>query len=154
MDAVYLYPSVCFFEGTIMSLGRGTDRPFQVYGHPEFLIGDYEFTPKAMPGAQNPPLKNQKCMGFELKEFGQDYFSYMRSLDLGWLAQSYQYFKEQGKGDTFFTSFFEKLAGTDKLREVIINGYDISESREIWKPDLKKYLTMREKYLLYPDFTH
>lgn len=153
MESVYLYPSVCFFEGTIMSLGRGTDKPFQVYGHPEFSIGDYEFTPKAVPGAQNPPLKNQKCMGFELQEYGQDYFAQTRSLNLDWLIQAYQYFKEQGKGETFFTSFFEKLAGTSKLREIIINGTNTHESRETWTKELEKYLTMRKNYLLYPDFT-
>lgn len=153
MESVYLYPSVCFFEGTIMSLGRGTDKPFQIYGHPDFAIGDYEFTPTSMPGAKSPPLMGKQCRGFELQEYGQDYFYTKKKLDFQWLIQSYSYFKEQGKGDTFFSSFFEKLAGTAKLREIIINGYDSGEAGEQWKNDLSKYMLMRQKYLLYPDFS-
>ncbi|CAN5324109.1 DUF1343 domain-containing protein [soil metagenome] len=154
MASVYLYPSVCFFEGTMMSLGRGTDKPFQIYGHPEFLIGDYEFTPTAMPGAKDPPLKNQKCHGFELQEFDQDYFLRTHQLDFQWLNKSYQYFKAQGKSDKFFTAFFEKLSGTSKLREMIVNEYSSSEIHEQWRVDLAKYMLMRQKYLLYPDFTN
>ncbi len=154
MQAVYLYPSVCFFEGTIMSVGRGTDRPFQLYGHPEFLIGDYEFTPTSMPGAKEPPYKNQPSRGFELQEFGLEHFLRNRTLDFQWVTQAYQYFKEQGKGDTFFTPFFEKLAGTTMLREMIINGYTSQEISMQWQADKDKYMLMRKKYLLYPDFTN
>ncbi len=155
MESVYLYPSVCFFEGTIMSLGRGTDKPFQLYGHPEFAIGDYEFTPTSMPGAKDPPLKDKACRGFELQEYGQtDHFMRTKRLDFQWLIQSYQYFKAQGKGDAFFTAFFEKLAGTAKLRELIIKGYGTAEIQLQWHKELGTYMEMRQKYLLYPDFTN
>lgn len=153
MESIYLYPSLCFFEGTIMSVGRGTDKPFQIFGHPDYAAADYEFTPVSMPGAKNPPFKGQKCRGYELQEFGQDYFERTCKLDFQWLVQSYQYFKEQGKGDTFFNSFFEKLAGTAKLKEMITSGLDTAEAGTMWQADLDKYMAMRKQYLLYPDFT-
>lgn len=153
MEAIYLYPSLCFFEGTIMSVGRGTDMPFQIYGHPDFAIGGYEFTPKRMPGAKNPLYNGKQCLGFELHEFGQDYFERTCKLDFQWLIQSYKYFESIGKGAEFFNSFFEKLAGTPKLREMIINDYSSEEAGAQWQADLDKYLTMRQQYLLYPDFT-
>jgi uncharacterized protein YbbC (DUF1343 family) len=153
MESIYLYPSLCFFEGTIMSVGRGTDRPFQIFGHPDYAIGDYEFTPLSVSGAKNPPYKGVQCRGVELQEFGQDYFERTCKLDFQWLLQSYQYFKKAGKGDEFFNSFFEKLAGTAKLREAIINEYDAAEAGTFWQPELDKYMAMRKQYLLYPDFT-
>jgi uncharacterized protein YbbC (DUF1343 family) len=153
MEAIYLYPSLCFFEGTIMSVGRGTDRPFQIFGHPEYAIGDYEFTPMSITGAQSPPYKDLQCRGTELQEFGQDYFERSRKLDFQWLLQSYQYFNNAGKGQEFFNAFFEKLAGTAKLREVIVSGYDTAEAGSFWKPELDAYMAMRKQYLLYPDFT-
>jgi uncharacterized protein YbbC (DUF1343 family) len=153
MEAIYLYPSLCFFEGTIMSVGRGTDRPFQIFGHPEYAIGDYEFTPMSIPGAQSPLYKDLQCRGAELQEFGQDYFERSRKLNFQWLLQSYQYFNNAGKGEVFFNAFFEKLAGTAKLREVIVSGYDTAEAGSFWKAELDTYLAMRKQYLLYPDFT-
>lgn len=152
MLSVYLYPSVCFFEGTMMSLGRGTYKPFQIYGHPDFLIGSYEFTPTAWPGAQSPPLRDKLCKGFELKQYDQEYFWETRQINIQWLMQAYDYFKSQGKDANFFTVFFEKLAGTTQLRQSIIAGLTEAEIRLNWADGLTEYKAVRKKYLLYPDF--
>ena len=149
MNAIELYPSLCFFEGAIISVGRGTDKPFQVIGHPGFADGNYSFTPVDIPGvAMNPKYEGKVCNGFDLSGYA-DTIIFERRLDLRWLIQMYKYF--QGKDD-FFNSFFDKLAGTDKLRKQIISGLPEKEIRESWKPGLTKFNKVRKKYLLYPDF--
>ena len=147
MNAIELYPSLCFFEGTIISVGRGTGKPFQVIGHPGFTEGDYSFTPVDIPGAaMNPKYEGEKCYGFDLSGFA-DTIVFEKRLDLRWLIKMYDYFK--GKDD-FFNSFFDKLAGTANLREQIISGLPEKEIRESWKPGLTGFNKIREKYLLYP----
>jgi len=149
MNAIELYPSLCFFEGTIISVGRGTDKPFQVIGHPDFTEGNYSFSPVDIPkAAMNPKYEGEVCKGFDLSKFA-DTIIFEKRLDLRWLIQMYKYF--QGKDD-FFNSFFDKLAGTDKLRKQIISGLSEKEIRESWKPRLTKFNKVRKKYLLYPDF--
>jgi uncharacterized protein YbbC (DUF1343 family) len=149
MNAIELYPSLCFFEGTIISVGRGTDKPFQVIGHPGFKDGNYSFTPVDIPGvAMNPKYEGKVCNGFDLSGYA-DTIIFERRLDLRWLIQMYKYF--QGKDD-FFNSFFDKLAGTDKLRKQIISGLPEKKIRESWKPGLAEFNKVRKKYLLYPDF--
>jgi uncharacterized protein YbbC (DUF1343 family) len=149
MNAIELYPSLCFFEGTIISVGRGTNLPFQVIGHPDFQEGDYSFSPVDISGvAMNPKYKGKVCKGFDLSGYA-DTIVFEKRLDLRWLIQMYKYF--QGKDD-FFISFFDKLAGTDKLRKQIIAGLTENEIRENWKPQLEDFKTIRKKYLLYPDF--
>jgi uncharacterized protein YbbC (DUF1343 family) len=149
MNAIELYPSLCFFEGTIISVGRGTNLPFQVIGHPDYQEGDYSFSPVDISGvAMNPKYKGKVCKGFDLSGYA-DTIVFEKRLDLRWLIQMYKYF--QGKDD-FFISFFDKLAGTDKLRKQIIAGLTENEIRENWKPQLEDFKTIRKKYLLYPDF--
>ncbi|MBX7204636.1 MAG: DUF1343 domain-containing protein [Bacteroidia bacterium] len=150
MESVYLYPSLCFFEGTNISLGRGTDKPFECVGKPDFDGGNYSFTPKSIPGvADDPPYKNQLCNGYLLSGFSDKYLLSSRKLYLLWLSGCYE--KDKAK-ETFFTSFFDKLAGTDLLRKQITGGVPESVIRQSWEPGLSKFKVMRKKYLLYPDF--
>jgi uncharacterized protein YbbC (DUF1343 family) len=149
MNAIELYPSLCFFEGTIISVGRGTKFPFQVIGHPDYTGGDYTFTPVDIPGAaMNPKYEGEKCYGYDLSGFA-DSVLLKKRLDLRWLIQMYNFFKDK---DDFFNSFFDKLAGTDKLRKQIVAGLTEDEIRESWKPGLKEFDKIRKKYLLYPNF--
>lgn len=150
MESVYLYPSLCLFEGTTISLGRGTDKPFECVGKPDFEGGNYAFTPKSIPGvADDPPYKNQLCNGYLLSGFSDKYLLSSRKLYLLWLSGCYE--KDKSK-ETFFTSFFDKLAGTDLLRKQITGGVPESVIRKSWEPGLSKFKVMRKKYLLYPDF--
>jgi uncharacterized protein YbbC (DUF1343 family) len=150
MTAIYLYPSLCFFEGTIISIGRGTDKPFQVAGHPDYKTGLFSFTPVNIPGvAKNPKYEGQSCNGYLLEEFAEDVVKKERRLHLNLLISFYGYFKDQ---DGFFTSYFEKLAGTDQLRNQIINGLTEDQIRRSWEQGIIEFKTIREKYLLYPDF--
>jgi len=143
--AIKLYPSVCFFEGTVISEGRGTETPFEVFGHPA-LTGDYSFTPKSIPGmSMNPKFKGQVCYGQDLRNYVPKE-GWIR-LYLNWLIDAYHDFPEK---ENFFTPFFEKLAGTDTLRKKILAGWDEEMIRESWKPELQEFAKIREKYLLYP----
>jgi uncharacterized protein YbbC (DUF1343 family) len=152
MASVYLYPSLCFFEGTTVSVGRGTTKPFQVVGYPGNTTGQYAFVPKDIPHvAMNPPHEGVSCTGHDLTEFGQYHFIASRQLYLQWLIGLYQ---AAGDKQTFFTepAFFDKLAGTDQLRLQIQKGLNEEEIRKTWQPDLDRYKEMRKKYLIYPDF--
>jgi uncharacterized protein YbbC (DUF1343 family) len=150
MESVYLYPSLCLFEGTTISLGRGTDKPFECLGKPDFEGGNYSFTPKSIPGiADDPPYKNQLCKGYLLSGFSDKYLLSSRKLYLLWLNGCYE--KDKSK-ETFFTPFFDKLAGSDVLRKQLTSGVPESVIRQSWEPDLSKFKLMRKKYLLYPDF--
>ncbi|MBS1763512.1 MAG: DUF1343 domain-containing protein [Bacteroidetes bacterium] len=150
MTAVYLYPSLCFFEGTIVSIGRGTDYPFQVVGYPGFTEGPLEFTPHKNPEMKLAQLyENQKCNGYDLRDFGNYYIPTSKKLYLFWLKNIYDNYP---KKDKFFNSYFDKLAGTDKLRKQIIEGLNEDQIRLTWQKDLDAYKVIRKKYLLYPDF--
>jgi len=150
MSAVYLYPSLGLFEGTAISVGRGTELPFQVIGFPEFEGGSYKFTPKSIPGkAAHPPYENVECKGYMLKDFGEMFVRNSKSVYLYWLLGMYEKYPDKKK---FFNSFFDKLAGTAQLREQIIKGASEEEIRKSWQPALDKYKLIRQKYLLYPDF--
>lgn len=149
MNSVYLYPSLGLFEGTVISVGRGTDFPFQVIGHPGLENGNYSFTPESRPGATNPPLKGVKCNGFMLGDFADIYIKNLHRIYLFWLIESYTLLPEKEK---FFNSFFNKLAGNAKLREQIIAGVSEDEISKSWQPDIDKFKKIRKKYLLYPDF--
>ena len=149
MNAIELYPSLCFFEGTIISVGRGTNLPFQVIGHPDFQEGDYSFSPVDISGvAMNPKYEGEKCYGFNLSSYADSILQEKR-LDLRWLIQMHNYFKDDG---AFCNSFFDKLAGTDRLRKQIVAGFTENEIRESWKLQLAEFNKIRKKYLLYPDF--
>jgi len=151
MEAIYLYPSLCFFEGTNYSLGRGTDKPFQCVGKPGITVGDYAFTPQSIPGiADHPPLEGKECKGLLLDKFAINYIRGSGKLYLFWITEMY---KNDSDKEHFFNDFFDKLAGNDLLRKQIIEGKPIGEIRSSWKKDLQNFKVMRKKYLLYPDFT-
>lgn len=147
MAAVYLYPSLGLFEGTDVSVGRGTDTPFEIIGKPGFEPGIYAFTPRSIPGkAEDPPHKDSLCLGFKVADFVYQHIIPSRQLYLYWLEGFY---KEAPDKSKFFNPFFDKLAGTDKLRKAIEAGQDIPSIRDSWKPGLDKFFRMQAKYMLY-----
>ncbi len=149
MDAVYLYPSICLLEGTIATVGRGTDFPFRLIGHPAVKTGDTSFIPGSIPGkSEKPKLLGELCHGWKLTGQKPDGSSVLDSLDLTWLIRIYN---ETGKPGNFFTSSFDLLAGTDELRKQIINGVPKAEIRKSWEPTLSEFRKIRNKYLLYKD---
>ncbi|MCF8374195.1 MAG: DUF1343 domain-containing protein [Bacteroidales bacterium] len=149
MVSVYLYPSLCFFEGTIMSVGRGTDYPFQCYGHPDFVLGSYIFTPKSIPGVSlHPKYEGENCFGANLS-FTSELVVAQKQIYLGWLIGTWQ---ELHLKKNYFIPFFDKLAGSDLLRKQIEAGKNEEEIRQSWQEDLLKFKETRKKYLLYADF--
>jgi uncharacterized protein YbbC (DUF1343 family) len=149
MQSVYLYPSVCLFEGTVISVGRGTALPFQVIGHPKLQNAPYTFTPSPHTGATKPPYNGQLCYGHNLQEFSTLYVRDYRGIYLFWLMGCY---KDMPDKATFFTDYFSKLAGTKTLRDQITSGKSEEQIRSSWQPGLQKFKTTRKKYLLYEDF--
>lgn len=143
-ESVYLYPSLCFFEGTIVSVGRGTDKPFQVFGHPD-MRGDYAFTPESKSGASKPLLEGQRCKGMDLTEYAHGYQANANQLQLEWLIEAYQQLKDK----TFFTKYFNLLSGNNLLKQQIENGKSMESIRASWQSDLDKFKAIREKYLIY-----
>lgn len=149
MESVYLYPSLCFFEGTVVSVGRGTDTPFTIIGFPGNTIGNYTFRPESRPGASlKPPYMNEECRGYNLSNEVAGIKS-RPGLRLEWLIEFYNHYPEK---DKFFNSFFDKLAGTDLLRNQIRNNISAHEIRESWKEGLENFQQIRRKYLIYRDF--
>lgn len=149
MASVYLYPSLCFFEGTTVSVGRGTENPFSVYGHPQLDYGGHTFVPRSGPGSSHPKLQGKQCRGELLKPYGQNFQSKPHKLHLEWLIKAYNSLKDDGE---FFNDYFDKLAGNSQLRKKIEAGMSAKEIRKSWKDDLNEFRKMRKKYLLYPDF--
>lgn len=144
--SVYLYPSLCFFEGTVISCGRGTDFPFQAFGHPSLPDRGFSFTPQSVPGAANPPLLGQTCYGTDLRLAIEKGIVPKPSLNLEWIIQAYRDFPDKEK---FFISYFDVLAGGPGLREQIIKGLSAEEIRALWQDGLEKFNQIRRKYLLY-----
>jgi hypothetical protein len=132
-----------------MSVGRGTDHPFTVYGHPDFYIGSFAFTPEPRPGAKHPKLKGQQCLGQNLEGYAEHYALAEEHFNLHWLAGA---FEVLGRDSSFFTPYFDKLAGTARLREQIISGTAVEKIRSSWQEDLDKFMAIRKKYLIYEDF--
>ncbi len=151
MHAVYLYPSLCFFEGTDISLGRGTNKPFQVYGHPEFTedLFPYTFTPTSVRAAPNPPQLGKLCYGRDLSIISIEQLQQKNKINLEYIIEAYRHFPDKTR---FFNSFFERLAGNSLLRHQITVGYTPEQIRASWNEDLEKFKKMRSPYLLYPDF--
>ena len=143
-ESVYLYPTLCFFEGSIVSIGRGTETPFQVYGHPD-MRGSYTFTPKSMNGASKPLLEGQRCRGENLVEFAHDYKHSTNQLHLEWIIEAYQQLKDK----SFFTNYFRLLSGDKQLQRDIENEKSADEIRASWKNDLDAFKAVRAKYLMY-----
>ncbi len=145
IHSIYLYPSTCLFEGTVMSLGRGTSFPFEVYGHPKYRGSDFSFTPRSVSGAKNPPLLNQKCYGVDLRNVSDEYI-WENGFNLSYVIDAYN---NLNMGDKFFTSFFEKLVGVDYIRTMIKQGKSNEEIRSMWQDDVEKFKQQRQPYLLY-----
>lgn len=149
MAAIYLYPSLCFFEGTAVSLGRGTDKPFQQYGHPQLKGFSYSFTPASVTGATNPPLKDKKCFGeLVASDANTAYRLTENKLQLKWLIKAYNAFPDK---NNFFNNYFIKLAGTNTLQEQIKKGMSEAQIRASWQPGLDQFKSIRAKYLLYEE---
>ncbi|NTW34383.1 MAG: DUF1343 domain-containing protein [Bacteroidetes bacterium] len=149
MNSVYLYPSLGLFEGTIISVGRGTDFPFQVIGHPDLKNTNFSFTPVSKAGAKKPPFMGIKCNGFKLDDFANTFLKNLNQIYLFWLTESYQNVQDK---QSFFNSYFEMLAGTATLRQQIISGVSEENIRKSWQSGINKFKKIRKKYLLYPDF--
>ena len=147
MRSVYLYPSLCFFEGTPVSLGRGTDFPFQAYGHPE-LQGDFSFTPRSNAGAKNPPLKDKLCHGVDLRTAPSDERIWERGVDLGYVIDCY---RQLNLGEKFFTPMFDRLTGTDYVRQMILQGAGADRIKARWADDVERFKQTRKPYLLYEE---
>jgi len=139
--AINLYASLCFFEGTNVSLGRGTDKQFQIYGSPDLPDTGFSFTPMPNEGSKEPPQKGKLCFGEDLSNAPK-----VKKLELKWLLKAYDETKDKS---VFFTSFFTKLAGTETLRRQIESGMDEDDIRESWKDGISDFKKMRKKYLIY-----
>jgi uncharacterized protein YbbC (DUF1343 family) len=144
--SVYLYPSICFFEGTTVSLGRGTSFPFQVFGSPKLPDKGFSFIPESLPGAKNPLLLGVKCFGTDLRDAMKQNLVPKPELNLEWLISAYKDFPDK---DKFFNSYFDVLAGGPVLRKQIQKGMTSEQIRATWKDGLAKFAKIREKYLLY-----
>lgn len=140
-QAINLYASLCFFEGSNVSVGRGTDKQFQIYGSPDLPDSGFSFTPMPNEGSKEPPQKGILCYGEDLSNAPR-----VKKLELKWLLKAYGETKDKS---TFFTSFFTKLAGTTTLRQQIESGMSEDDIRESWKDGLAGFKKMRRKYLIY-----
>jgi uncharacterized protein YbbC (DUF1343 family) len=151
--AIYCYPSTCFFEGTILSEGRGTDKPFRLFGHPSLPNTLISFTPHGQPGATNPKLKDKLCYGWELEGTPAALLSKTnKRIQIKYLLEAYRLFPNK---DSFFLNkgaFFNKLAGNDVLIQQVKDGKSEAEIRQSWEPALGKFKKIRKKYLIYKDF--
>lgn len=144
-ESVYLYPSLCFFEGTVVSVGRGTQFPFQVYGHTS-IQADFTFTPRQAEGRNKPLLCDEQCFGKDLIDYAHNFKKEKAKINLSWLIEAYNQLKDKEK---FFNNFFVKLSGTKELQQQIEDGLSEKEIRDSWKEELDKYKEIRKKYLLY-----
>jgi uncharacterized protein YbbC (DUF1343 family) len=149
MASVYLYPSLCLFEGTAISVGRGTFFPFQQFGHPDLKMLPDSFRPEPMTGALHPKLEGELCYGRLLANTPEEALQLVNGkMQLRWLLQAYQMFS---KKDEFFNPFFNTLAGSELLQQQIKSGMTEAEIRKSWEPGLEQFRKIREKYLLYSD---
>ena len=147
MQAVYLYPSICLFEGTPVSLGRGTSLPFQQFGHPDMTGYSHRFTPRSRAGAKNPPQLDKVCYGVDLSQMPSEEVQ-QRGLDLSYIINAY---RNLGIGKHFFTPFFEKLIGVDYVRKMIEEGKSAAEIKNKWQTDVEQFKVRRRPYLLYAE---
>lgn len=145
--SINLYPSLCFFEGTQVSVGRGTDLPFQVYGSPWTQSLPYQFTPRPNFGAKDPFLNGKLCFGENLSNYPGD----LRELNLEWVIKAYKAYKNPQQDFFLKNLWFDTLAGTDELRKQIIAGKSIPEIKSSWKKDLENFEKIRTRYVIYKD---
>jgi uncharacterized protein YbbC (DUF1343 family) len=152
IQSIYLYPSTCLFEGTVLSEGRGTNKQFQVFGHPVYPKNFYSFTPNPNEGAKNSKLYGQVCFGWDLSGTPEEVLTKVDNrVQLKWLIEAYKLFPQK---DSFFlkTNSFNRLAGNDVLMQQIKDGKNEEEIRKSWEPKLSEYKQIRKKYLMYDDF--
>ena len=147
MHAIYLYPSTCYFEATPVSLGRGTDYPFEIYGHPDMAGYSFSFVPQSVEGAKNPPQLGNLCHGRDLRGIDDEKII-SAGVNLEYVIDAYNHL---GLGEKFFTSFFEKLIGRGDIRQMIMDGKSASEIKATWSEDVKKFKAQRKPYLLYAE---
>lgn len=142
--AINLYPSLCFFEGTNVNAGRGTEKQFQVFGSPDLSASTfpYSYTPEPNEGAKHPKHEGKLCYGMDLSNLEP-----LDQLDLSYIIKAYRHTTNQ---EAFFNSFFDKLAGTKKLKQQIMDGLSNEEIRASWKEGLEVFRMKRERYLIYP----
>lgn len=145
MHAIYLYPSTCYFEATPVSLGRGTDYPFEVYGHPDMAGYSFSFVPQSVEGAKNPPQLGNLCHGRDLRGISDEKII-EAGLNLEYVIDAYNHL---GLGEKFFTSFFEKLIGRGDIRQMIMDGKSAAEIKATWADDVERFKSQRKPYLLY-----
>lgn len=150
MLAVYLYPSLGLFEGTTMNVGRGTEFPFQVYGHPDMKNTVFSYTPTSMEGFdKNPKHKDQLCNGVDLRDFEERFVVDREEIILEWLQFAYRSMDNKVE---FFNPFFKSLVGNEQIEEMIKRGEGITQIRRSWEKDVARFKELRKKYLLYKDF--
>lgn len=147
MRAIYLYPSTCYFEATPVSLGRGTDMPFEVYGHPDMKNRTFEFTPRSVPGAKNPPQLDKLCHGVDLRGISDDE-AIAQGINLAYVIDAY---RDLDMGDAFFRNFFELLIGRGDIRGMIEEGRSADEIKATWAADVERFREQRRPYLLYEE---
>jgi len=150
MTSILLYPSLCLFEGTGLSVGRGTDFPFSVVGHPDYSNKTFFFKPRSIVGASRyPKLEGMECFGLDLRTIDHKIIYDSKRLNISYLIKMYM---DLNIGKDFFNNYFNKLAGTALLKDQIIEGLSEEEIMESWKDDLIVYKYVRKQYLLYKDF--
>lgn len=151
MASIYLYPTLCLFEGTAFTVGRGTDRPFQFIGAPGFTAGDTTITPRSTTGATKPKHMGLACKGYDLQKFGFECMRDQKQIYLHWIVGMFRDSKDK---DNFFKSesSFNHLAGNEKVKQMIIAGKSVDEIRKSWTAEVTAFKTIRKKYLLYSDF--
>ena len=150
MLSIYLYPSMCYFEGTTVSLGRGTDWPFQVYGHPDMTGYAFEFTPTSRPGAKSPTQMDKLCHGVDLHNLNaEDVIA--KGINLEYVIDAYNNLTKNGHQFYLKSNFFDKLMGTTRVREMIAQGKSAEEIKETWKADVELFKVQRRPYLLYQE---
>ena len=147
MKSIYLYPSTCYFEATPVSLGRGTDKPFQVYGHPNMKGYDFTFTPRSISGAKNPPQLDRLCYGVDLSGKSDEEI-WEKGIDLSYLIDAY---RNLNLDDHFFRPFFELLIGNENIRKMIKSGKSADEIKASWQEDVARFREERKPYLVYSE---
>ncbi|MCQ2139254.1 MAG: DUF1343 domain-containing protein [Bacteroidales bacterium] len=148
MHSVYLYPSICYFEATPVSLGRGTESPFEMYGHPEYNDTTcFSFTPESVPGAKNPPQLGNKCYGKDLRGIDDEEII-AKGVDLTYFIDAYQHVENHEK---FFYNSFERLMGRGDIRGMIESGMTAEQIKATWAQDVEDFKVLRRKYLLYAE---
>ncbi|MBO6662761.1 MAG: DUF1343 domain-containing protein [Roseivirga sp.] len=143
-NSIILYPSLALFEGTVVSVGRGTDHPFEVIGHPDYSLGSYSFTPQPNAGSKYPPMEGKECFGQSFVDTEAPYEFTLKYL--------LQYHHELKDDTTFFRDYIDLLAGTKEFRKQVESGLSEEQIRATWQPKLDAYKAMRKEYLLYEDF--